>query len=85
MVWRSNFLNNNKTMNCPSCKNPIIKPAPICEWCGANISIENPFKIDDKILELVKKKHLLAAVKLYADKTGCSLKEAKDYIDKIKI
>ena len=42
-------------------------------------------KIDDKILELVKKKHLLAAVKLYADKTGCSLKEAKDYIDKIKI
>jgi ribosomal protein L7/L12 len=62
-----------------------MNPAPICEWCGANIAIENSFKIDDKILELVKKKHLLAAVKLYKDKTRCSLIEAKDYIDKIKI
>lgn len=22
-------------MNCPTCKNPIMNPAPLCEWCGS--------------------------------------------------
>lgn len=25
-------------MTCPACKNPIMNPAPNCEWCGSILS-----------------------------------------------
>ena len=70
-------------MKCPICKNPILNPEPDCEWCGSRIdnSIQ---KIDDDILIIIKKNNLLKAVKLYKDRNNCSLKEAKEYIDKIR-
>ncbi len=43
-------------------------------------SVNNSFD-DQEILDLIFQRKLIQAVKVYRDKTGCDLKEAKDYID----
>ena len=39
---------------------------------------------DDYLLTLLRQGEKLQAVKVYRDETGCSLKEAKDYIDHLE-
>ena len=75
-------------MKCPTCKNPIMNVEPNCEWCGSDISnsndnIEND--IDNDILIQIKKKNYLKAVKLYKERKNCSLFDAKQAIDKLKL
>jgi hypothetical protein len=44
----------------------------------------NPNKgVDLQILELVKSNQKIAAIKLYREKTGVGLKEAKDYVESL--
>lgn len=80
-------------MNCPTCKNPIQSNSKECEWCG-NIIIKEPVNsalnpsdsnpnLDFQLLELCRKGHKLAAVKLKKDHSSMGLKEAKDYIDNL--
>lgn len=54
----------------------------------ANISFENGgFESNDysEYLELCRKGQILVAVKMYKERTGCSLKEAKDFIDNLRV
>ena len=54
----------------------------------ANINFDNnSFQSFDnnEYLDLCKKGQILVAVKKYKDATGCTLKEAKDYIDNLRI
>ena len=83
MVWRANLL-KTYIMNCPTCKNPIMNLAPNCEWCGSAISNSNE-NIDNDVLIQIKKNNILMAVKLYKDRNNCSLFDAKQAIDKIKL
>lgn len=77
-------------MKCPNCKNPIEDNSTICEWCGEGLVIKNESKnqineLDAEIIDLVKSGNKLKAVKVYKERTGLSLKESKDYIDKISV
>ena len=54
----------------------------------ANINFESSeFENCDytEYLELCRKGQILVAVKKYKERTGCSLKEAKDYIDTLRV
>ena len=31
---------------CPTCKNPIMKPSPICEWCGSQTGADENYKLE---------------------------------------
>jgi hypothetical protein len=46
---------------------------------GSDIDIKD--SVDDYFREMKKEGNVLQAIKEYKDKTGCSLSEAKDYID----
>ena len=73
-------------MNCPTCKNPLTNSTTNCEWCDAPLSYKNNLENEDEYLnELIKKRHLLAAVKYYASKYNVSLKESKNKIDELVI
>ncbi|HVX14077.1 MAG TPA: ribosomal protein L7/L12 [Pirellulales bacterium] len=39
--------------------------------------------VDEKIVELMKTGQKIEAIKLYREKTGCGLKEAKDYVESL--
>ena len=39
--------------------------------------------VDDEILELVKSGQKIAAIKLYREKTGAGLREAKDFVESL--
>jgi hypothetical protein len=71
-------------MNCPTCKNPIMNPAPNCEWCGSVINHSNEnFDNDICNSNYIIEQNLLAAVKLYMDKNNCSLYDVTQAIDKM--
>ena len=48
---------------------------------GAGFSFDD---VDKEVIELVSKKRLIEAIKLYRSKTGLGLKESKDVIDEIQ-
>ena len=37
--------------------------------------------VDDKVMAILKKESKIAAMKYYKDVSGCSLMDAKDYVD----
>ena len=48
--------------------------------------VDQPYKgVDPDIAELVGKGQLIEAIKLYREKTGAGLREAKDFIESLKI
>ena len=51
----------------------VIKPS----------DVQTESQMEDEIVEMLKSQGALTAVKLYKDKSGCGLKEAKDYVDSI--
>jgi ribosomal protein L7/L12 len=48
---------------------------------GSNVNVQN--SVDDYFRQMKQEGNILQAVKEYKDKTGCGLKEAKDYIDNL--
>lgn len=61
-----------------------MNPAPTCEWCGSVIN-QYHANIDNDILILIKKNNLLAAVILYKDRNNCSLFDAKQAVEKMRL
>ena len=69
-------------MNCTNCKNPIQDNSYECEWCGNQINV-NDIKnnLDNALVDIIKSRNALEAVKYYMDNYKVTLKEAKNKID----
>ena len=73
-------------MNCTNCKNPIQDNSYECEWCGNQINV-NDIKnnLDNTLVDIIKSRNALDAVKYYMDNYKVTLKEAKNKIDTLRI
>jgi len=69
---------NNKNMNCPNCKNPVLDNSNECEWCGSVLTSAN--KVYSLILSDAGRQKL-GLVKLIKDLVGVNLKEARRIVD----
>jgi ribosomal protein L7/L12 len=49
----------------------------------SHLGIDPNQGVDEKIMELMKAGQKIEAIKLYREKTGCGLKEAKDYVESL--
>jgi ribosomal protein L7/L12 len=73
-------------INCPECTKQISSHAQSCPDCGYPMDEkENQKSSSDDISEIKKlaKTNKIKAIKLYRDLEGCTLKEAKDFVDKL--
>ena len=72
-------------MNCPNCKNPIQENSSTCEWCGFTIneSKSKEYDLDANLLEICKMGKKLSAVIICKEQKKQTLKEAKDYVDRL--
>lgn len=77
---------------CPECREENAEGTPICRECGATLpasaaqeaSVEptsDASAADDDILELMRSRKKIDAIKVYRQRYGVGLKEAKDAVE----
>jgi ribosomal protein L7/L12 len=73
---------------CPSCGEENPAGVGLCRSCGNQIPLEEDVSADavadaleEQLLELLRGGKKIEAIKLYREKTGAGLKEAKDDIE----
>lgn len=86
-------------INCPECGKYISDKAPSCPKCGlplkpkeeqlgariAYLDTKNMSDIDKELIELIKERKVLLAIKRYKDLTGCDLSIAKEHVDRLLV
>ncbi|MCC6124016.1 MAG: ribosomal protein L7/L12 [Pirellulales bacterium] len=71
---------------CPFCNESNPAAVGVCKKCGGTIPLEEPAgavpsEFDRDILSLMKGGKKIEAIKLYREKTGLGLKDAKDAVE----
>jgi hypothetical protein len=71
---------------CPFCNASNPPDVGLCKQCGGAIPLEeptgsDPSEFDQDIIDLIKGHKKIEAIKLYRQKTGLGLKEAKDAVE----
>ena len=69
--------------NCPSCNGPNSPGTTLCRSCGASIPESGTLTADleREVRSLLDQGKKIEAVKVYKDRTGASLKDAKDAVE----
>ncbi len=73
-------------INCPECTKKISRHAHSCPDCGFPMNEKENLKSSSNDISVIKnlaKTNKLKATKLYLELEGCTLKEAKDFVDKL--
>lgn len=66
--------------SCICCDGPVSENAVACPHCGQ----PKPFAtFKDTVLKLLRTGEKIRAIKLYRETTGCSLREAKEYVESL--
>ena len=73
---------------CPSCGEENPSGVGLCKQCGGPISMTEdarpeipPGSLEEQVLGLLRAGKKMDAIKLYREKTGAGLKEAKDAVE----
>ena len=77
---------------CPKCRHENAEGTPLCRECGADIPLsaaqepaEEPTSgaktVDDEVLELMRNRRKIEAIKVYRERCGVGLKEAKEAVE----
>jgi hypothetical protein len=82
---------------CPFCNEGNPLTARHCSACGAALdsdpserdAADGPVTVDaekdDELVELLRSRQKIAAIKLYREQAGCGLKEAKEYVESLAV
>ena len=85
---------------CPSCNEGNPLTARHCSACGAPLdsdpsaeerdaATDGPATVDaeqdEELVELLRSRQKIAAIKLYREQAGCGLKEAKEYVESLAV
>lgn len=68
-------------MNCPTCKNPIMNPAPTCEWCGSILNVNEPKEFNELQFNELCLKYKKEAFDYYSQFYFCDPKEVETIIN----
>ena len=76
---------DGRTITCPYCHASVLSPKELHE--NGSIPKTNPLDEDPtiipQVLQLMKEKHTVEAVRLYKYKTGLGLKESKEAVERL--
>lgn len=73
-------------MKCPTCKNPVSIKSSSCEWCDSPLALSQQLDNEDMyIIELIKTRGALEAVKYHHTKHCTGLKYSKKKIDELLV